>query len=143
MGGPAHKFMVYFRLEMRLINQRQSPRIDIRLQCRISSPGMRGSNGMLTENISRSGILVAWNAGPEAEPPEVGQLLTVEIELPANHGFGRKCIHCQAVVVRVSQPEGQCPRVALSVNYMKFRAYSEKMPALHCLEAAGVGTWVS
>lgn len=128
---------------MKLINQRQSPRIDIRLQCRISSPGTRVSSGMYTENISRSGILVVWNAEAGAAPPPVGQLITVEIELPAHHGFGRKCIHCQAVVVRVSQAEGQPPRVALSVNYMKFRNFREPVSTLHCVEPAGMGTWVS
>ncbi len=128
---------------MKFINQRQSPRIDIRLQCRISSPGMRGSSAMYTENISRSGMLVAWSAGPNTEIPEVGQLLTVEIELPAHHGFGRKCIHCQAVVVRVTQPEGQCPRVALSVSYMKFCTFQDKFSAFQHLEPADVGTWVS
>lgn len=128
---------------MRLINQRQSPRIEIRLQCRVSSPGMRGTSGMCTENISRSGILVVWNAGAEVGLPVVGQLLTVEIELPANHGFGRKCIHCQGVVVRVSRPEGQLPRVALSISYMKFRAFNENMPALQEMDPVGVGTWVS
>ncbi len=33
-------------------------------------------------------------------------------------------------------------RVALSVNYMKFRAYKEKVPALQ-LESAKVGAWMS
>ena len=33
--------------------------------------------------------------------PAIGQIVTVEIELPANHGFGQKCIHCQGTVTRV------------------------------------------
>lgn len=129
---------------MRHINQRQSPRIDIRLQCQVTARGMDISCSMMTENISRSGILVVWNTGKEAQVPEVGQLVTVEIELPAHHGFGRKCIHCQASVVRVSYPErGGNPRVALSVNYMKFRAIRDDISAIQSLETAGLGSWLS
>lgn len=128
---------------MRQINQRQSPRIDIRLQCRVTSPGMSVSSSMTTENISRSGILVAWSESGEAAVPEVGQLVTVEIELPAHHGFGRKCIHCQAAVVRVSYPQQGVPRVALSVNYMKFQAFRDNISALQRLEPAGLGSWLS
>jgi c-di-GMP-binding flagellar brake protein YcgR len=128
---------------MRHFNQRQSPRIDIRLQCRVTSPALSEPAGMTTENISRSGILVAWDTGPDGPLPEVGRLVTVDIELPAHHGFGRKCIHCQGVVVRVSRPESGLPRVALSVNYMKFRAFRESVSALARLEAAALGAWVS
>lgn len=130
---------------MKYINQRQSPRIDIRLNCHVSSPGLCYRSSMVTENISRSGILVIWKPEPPgAGLPRVGQLITVDIELPANHGFGRKCIHCQAEVVRVAVSESGAPRVALSVNYMKFRAYREKIGALETLEpVAGAGSWVS
>ena len=58
---------------------------------------------MHTENISRSGVLIAWRGDGAALPlPSLGQILTVEVELPANHGFGQKCIHCQGTVVRAS-----------------------------------------
>ncbi len=68
--------------------------------------------------------------------------MTVEVELPVYHGFGRKCIHCQAEVVRVTPGDLEGVRVALSVNYMKFRAYKDKVPALQ-LENAKVGVWMS
>jgi hypothetical protein len=128
---------------MKYINQRQSPRIDIRLKCRVSAPGMGLRAEMITENISRSGILVIWKSDQSLPVPAVGDLLTVDVELPSHHGFGRKCIHCQAQVVRVTDPEGESPRVALSVNYMKFRAYRDKISALERLEPAAVGTWMS
>lgn len=97
---------------------------------------------MYTENISRNGMLVVWNLEAGA-PPEAGRMVTVEIELPANHGFGRKCIHCEAVVVRtVGLAEGH-PKVALSVNQMKFRAYRENISALQKLEMAEVGGWLA
>ena len=85
---------------MKNINRRESPRIEIRLRCHVSSPALWMQSAMYTENISRSGVLIAWR-GSEAElpTPSVGQIITVEIELPANHGFGQKCIHCQGTVI--------------------------------------------
>ena len=128
---------------MKYINQRQSPRIDIRLHCQVSVRGLCRRNSMVTENISRTGVLLVWPAGPQAgAPPRVGQLVTVDIELPADHGFGPKCIHCQAVVVRVVPSSNDGPRVALSVNYMKFGEFHGNIPALEELRPAA-GGWLS
>src|SRR5690349_7784511 len=115
---------------MKFINQRQNPRIDVRLRCRVSALGLCSGDQMWTENISRNGMLVIWRSALAGELPHVGQFVTVEVELPANHGFGRKCMHCQAQVVRVTTAGKDFPRVALSVNYMKFRAYHDNFSAL-------------
>ena len=56
----------------------------------------------------------------------IGQILTIEVELPANHGFGQKCIHCQGTVTRISS-DPDSPRVALRVNYMDFRAFHDRL----------------
>ena len=75
--------------------------------------------------MSRSGILLEWSAdGLLSRLPNAGDLLTVDIELPANHSFGRRCMHCQTVVVRVARGEKNEPMVALQVNQMQFRSYS-------------------
>lgn len=97
---------------------------------------------MYTENISRSGLLVAWKGEGSALPtPAVGQILTIEVELPANHGFGQKCIHCQGSVTRIaSDPE--CPRVALRINYMDFRAFHDRLRMIDSLQPA-VKTWMA
>jgi hypothetical protein len=77
---------------------------------------------MHIENISRSGLLLVWrnDTGPVAIPT-VGQIVTVEVELPTNHGFGPKCIHCQGSVARLALEDRDCPRVAVRLNYMDFR----------------------
>jgi len=56
------------------------------------------------------------------------------VELPANHGFGQKCIHCQGTVIRVSEADPECPRVALQVNYMDFRSFHDRIRALEALQ---------
>jgi hypothetical protein len=97
---------------------------------------------MYTENISRSGLLVAWKGEGTALPtPSVGQILTIEVELPANHGFGQKCIHCQGSVTRVSQ-DPECPHVALRINYMDFRAFHDRLRMIDSLQPA-VKTWMA
>ncbi len=124
---------------MRNINRRESPRIDIELRCHVTSPAPWVESAMYTENISRGGILVAWRSQSAAVPmPGVGQIVTVEIELPASHGFGQKCIHCQGTVTRVS--DGR--RVALQVNYMDFRSFQDRLRTL-AAEPGGPNSWMA
>jgi hypothetical protein len=97
---------------------------------------------MYTENLSRSGLLVAWRGEGSALPlPSMGQIVTVEVELPANHGFGQKCIHCQGTVARIAQHD-ECPRVALRVNYMDFRAFHDRLRVLDAMEPV-VNSWMA
>jgi hypothetical protein len=92
---------------------------------------------MYTENISRSGILVAWRGESDALPlPIVGQILTIEVELPVHHGFGQKCIHCQGTVLRVSDAGQGFPSVALRVNYMDFRSFHDHLRSFETVEPA-------
>jgi len=116
---------------MRNINRRESPRIDIKLRCHVTSPALWQHSEMYTENISRSGILIAWRGKNAAVPaPAIGQIVTLEIELPASHGFGQKCIHCQGTATRVTEGTGDGPLVALRVNYMDFRAFHDRLRTL-------------
>ena len=48
---------------------------------------------------------------------------TVEVQLPSDHPFEPKCMHCQATVMRVSAGNGSDVRVAFKINYMKFQNY--------------------
>src|ERR1700733_11912412 len=120
---------------MRNINRRESPRIEINLRCHVTSPALWMKSAMYTENISRSGILVAWKGAEANLPvPAMGQIITVEIELPANHGFGQKCIHCQGTVTRIVSGEADSPRVALRVNYMDFRAFHDRLRVMEAMQ---------
>lgn len=96
---------------------------------------------MQTENISRSGLLMAWPGNGAAVPmPSIGQIITVEVELPGNHGFGQKCIHCQGSVIRISA-DPERPRVALLVNYMDFRAFHDRLRSIDAVQPA-VNAWM-
>jgi c-di-GMP-binding flagellar brake protein YcgR len=136
------KFAIVERTEMRNINRRESPRIDIKLRCHVTSPALWMRSALYTENISRSGLLVAWRGEGSALPmPSIGQILTIEVELPVNHGFGQKCIHCQGTVTRISQdPEN--PRVAMRVNYMDFRAFHDRLRMIDA-QTPVVNSWMA
>lgn len=108
---------------MKLINRRENPRIEIKLRCYVTAPAIRGRSAMRTENMSRNGLLIAWKSEAGAvPPPSVGQIVTIEIELPADHGFSPKCIHCQGPVSRVSNENPDAATVALRLTYMDFRS---------------------
>ena len=79
----------------------------------------------IVENISRTGILIRWlpSDGPE-DVPRAGDTLNIEMALPANHNFDRKCWFCGGTVVRVSKAEDNSPLVAVRINTTKFRKYT-------------------
>ena len=98
---------------------------------------------MYTENISRSGILIAWRGENAALPiPAMGQIVTIEVELPANHGFGQKCIHVQGTVARIMESDHDCPRIALRVNYMDFRSFHDRIRSVEALQPVA-NSWMA
>jgi hypothetical protein len=128
---------------MENINRRESPRIEIKLRCHVSAPALWLPGAMYTENISRGGILIAWlGESAPLPPPFLGQIVTVEVELPASHGFGPRCIHCEGTVARISDPAADCPRVALRVNYMDFRSFHDRIRAFEAMRPA-MSTWMA
>lgn len=119
------------------MNRRENPRIEIKLPCHVTSPSLWLQTSLFTENISRSGVMVAWRGQAEQLPmPAPGQVLTIEVELPATHDFGQKCIHCQGMVTRVSDAGCEYPQVALRVNYMVFRSFHDQIRSVQALQPA-------
>jgi hypothetical protein len=113
--------------------------MDVKLKCHVA-PQKAWPQGLsgTTENISRNGVLMLVADAMAGQQPRVGEVVTVEIELPENPVFGRKCIHCQATVVRVTGNSGEPCRVAFSVNQMKFTEYVNDTSQFREIKA-GVG----
>jgi hypothetical protein len=57
--------------------------------------------------------------------PCTGDPLIVEIDLPANHTFGQKCMQCQTTVVRIDKGESGPARLALRIHKMRFQSCLE------------------
>lgn len=62
-----------------------------------------------------------WNPKEAARLPRVGELMDLEVELPANHSYGRKCLYCQATAVRIAPVDGGKTTVAFQIHQMRFR----------------------
>jgi len=76
---------------------------------------------MLTENISRDGMLLRWEHRG-AFLPRAGEMLIVEVELPEQAGFEKRCIRCQATVARLhAEPGASFTYVGLQIQAMDFR----------------------
>ncbi len=110
------------------MDRRADPRVEVKLPCHVAVPRSKSRLFVgVTENMSRGGILVSWVADRMmTNLPKPGDLLTVDIELPANHSFGRRCMHCQAAVARVTPAERGLALVALQVTQMQFRSYEQR-----------------
>jgi hypothetical protein len=114
-------------LHLHFMEKRRNTRLDISLRCRICSPGP-GSQLLtgVTENMSRGDVLVHLEAElASAELPCVGDPLLIEIDLPANHAFGQKCMQCQATLVRVSKPDNGPAHLAMRIHKMRFQSRAE------------------
>jgi PilZ domain len=112
---------------MKLINRRENPRIEIKLQCYVSGPASY-RRCACTENISRNGLLIAWkDEGGGVPLPNLGEMVTVEIELPAHPSFGPKCIHFQGAVMRVSNESADGASIALRLDYLDFRSIQRQL----------------
>ena len=128
---------------MRQVNRRESHRVEIKLYCYVTSPAIWTRGAMHIENISRSGLLVVWRSDAGAiSMPSVGQIVTVEVELPANHGFAPKCIHCQGAVARISNEDLECPRVAVRLNYMDFRSFPD-LAGVQTASSSAANSWTA
>jgi hypothetical protein len=85
---------------MKTFNRRQSPRIEIKLRCHFTSPALWAGSEMYTENISRSGILVAWQGAEAASGAFNRQIVTVEINCLPTHASARS-VFTPGAVMRV------------------------------------------
>jgi hypothetical protein len=126
MQSSTSKMAARYRELLEGLEQRTHERVNLALECRVSSPSKRSAGTMkIVENISRTGILIRWLAsdGPE-DVPRVGDALSIEMALPANHNFDRKCWFCGGTVVRITKAEDNSPLIAVRINTTKFRKYN-------------------
>ncbi len=115
-----------------LIERRSHLRVGVELRCYTTgaSPLLVG----LTVNISRTGLLVRWQVGKgHSQPPQVGDSLKLDLELPAS-SVGRKCIRCRGRVVRVSVADRRLPLIAVAVAQMEFRDHAPEPVTLRWIE---------
>jgi hypothetical protein len=130
------------------MNRRTKERLDLQLLCRIgartvlSTPSGRQAAKVrgigLTENLSRSGLLMKWLDAVAL--PEIGAELTVDIDLPVDEAFGPRAMRCQATVVRIIRTGRTAPVVGMRIGNIRVitpslpDAETEPQPAPWALE---------
>jgi hypothetical protein len=116
------------------MDRRTSIRHDLQLTCRIASDR---AQAVLTENVSRSGLLVRWMEGTPL--PKVGGKLTLDVQLPKNPEMDHRVMRCRATVVRVIPRVGAEHEVALRVHKMRFVA-AKRATTIYDLAALPITT---
>jgi hypothetical protein len=103
--------------------QRLKERVSLRLRCFVTTKKFQQTKLVAeTVDVSRSGIRFRLDADTSSwNPFECGDEARVEVELPAEHSLGRRCIHARGRVVRV-EPDGiGGSQVALVFHSADFR----------------------
>lgn len=114
---------------MALVDQRRGTRYPLQLACDVSSLMQTfGAIGGVTQNISRSGLLIAISALPGGWKPRVGELMRVLVHLPFSADFRSRGLNCMAKVVRVSEDEDPV-KVAMEIRRMRFEGADDETEA--------------
>jgi len=118
---------------LKQMDRRTSVRHDLNLTCRIASSRARASIvKALTENVSRTGLLVRWLEGTPL--PKVGARITLDVQLPKNPEMDLRVMRCRTTVMRVIPGLGAEHEVALRVLNMRFVA-AKKATTIYDLSA--------
>jgi c-di-GMP-binding flagellar brake protein YcgR len=101
------------------MDRRTKSRIDVQLTCYVGAGRVTGEPmHALTENVSRTGILMRWMDGVPL--PKVDGKLVLDLKLPENSDVGPRVMRCRTEVRRVAPVAGNAHEVALRVLSMRF-----------------------
>jgi c-di-GMP-binding flagellar brake protein YcgR len=101
------------------MDRRIKSRIDVQLTCSVDAGRAQAMPiHTLTENVSRSGMLMVWGSGTPL--PGLNKKLTLDVQLPENSEFGPRVMRCRAEVTRIVAREAGDHHVALRVLSMRF-----------------------
>jgi c-di-GMP-binding flagellar brake protein YcgR len=101
------------------MDRRTKSRLDVQLKCFVRPGKIKGEPlRTLTENVSRTGMLMRWI--PDVPLPKIDKKLILDIELPENSDFGPRLMRCHTEVIRVVPAPEDSHDVALRVLSMRF-----------------------
>jgi c-di-GMP-binding flagellar brake protein YcgR len=101
------------------MDRRTKSRIDVQLTCYVGAGKVQAQPmRALTENVSRTGMLMRWMDGVPL--PNIDRKLVLDLQLPENSEFGPRVMRCRTQVLRVTPIAGNSHEVALRVLSMRF-----------------------
>lgn len=105
------------------MERRKRQRVAVELRCYSTTPKIPKTKLAATvKDLSRSGVRFRLDRETSAwEPFQIGDATSVEVALPAEHGFGDRCIFGRGKVVRVDQNGSGCMEVAVHFEHADFR----------------------
>ena len=81
------------------MDRRSKTRVDVQLTCLVTADRIEATPlRVITENVSRTGILMRWAA--DLPLPEVSKTMTVDVQLPENSDFGPRVMQVIVEIVR-------------------------------------------
>jgi len=108
------------------MEKRNRERMVLTVFCRIAPVGnRRRSAWKRIENISGAGLLVEWSRDDQEQTaPTIGEVYSVELQLPPHPVFGQRVLQYKAKVVRVSKQKSGRVLAGLQTEQTRFRALS-------------------
>ena len=105
------------------MNRRSNERIEMRLPCMLIFPGEWGASVPgVTANMHRDGVLISCDPRDlQDEMPKVGSKGKMQVELPPNPAFSRKCVVCDTTLVRVNTLGDSETQFAMRIGSVAFR----------------------
>jgi c-di-GMP-binding flagellar brake protein YcgR len=101
------------------MDRRTKSRMDVQLTCYVGAGKVQAQPmRALTENVSRTGMLMRWIEGIPL--PKIDRKLVLDLQLPENSDFGPRLMRCRTQVLRVTARAGDTHEVALRVLSMRF-----------------------
>ena len=111
------------------MERRKRDRVNVRLECRIGPAGQAEQGPCnVTENISRTGMLIRWDWATSAAPM-VGDRFLAKLKLPASPMFGQRWMLFQSEVVRVSQAADAALLVAVTGSPLRISQIDAPSPS--------------
>ena len=115
------------------MERRNRDRLAMSEFCQISPSGnRRRTTWKRIENISGAGMLVVWSSSEaDAKSPHIGELYTVELQLPAHPVFGQRALQFKAKVVRVYRHTNGRVMAAFESSQTRFKSIRSASWAEH------------
>src|SRR3954470_11120602 len=106
------------------MEKRNRERMVLTVFCRVAPvSNRRRSAWKRIENISGAGLLVEWCRGEQENPlPSVGEIFSVELQLPPHPVFGQRVLQYKAKIVRVSRQKNGRVLAGLQTTQTRFKA---------------------
>lgn len=108
------------------MNRRSNERIAMKLPCMLTFPDeWNAAVPGITANMHRDGVLISCDATFVREDmPKPGAKGKVQVELPPNPAFSRKCVVCETTLVRVKDGGPGETQFAMKIGSVVFRDLS-------------------